>query len=317
MNAQYGLFTNEELLRFEAQRSKHLRGAAKLPWVAVVTLLFTAGFLFVSFVEWEIIYQVFDYLVGENGDSAESWSPGLMACTGLIMMIGFHLHAKNHPDNFSARFVDKATAFLIPVYLIGMGLLTASVLYKDGLSEMVAPEAQAVIGQISQAAENGVIDTLFANVTNPLAVLAFSLGIGSLAIINIFVAHRLLMMITKNLSAMVTAAQKAKEAVQNHKIILHTQADYAALEFEENDLLMRDDNYTALSIAGVVLSVISEALLPHRKWLKDNEYGRPSSRFEAGERVDAKRVTKDVAKIGAITQQDILSALKPSLLEDK
>jgi len=314
MNTQYGLFTNEELLRFEAQRSKHLRGTAKLPWTTVLTLIFAAGFSFVSFIEWEIIYQVFDYLVG---DSAETWSPGLMACTGLIMIIGFHLHAKDNPDNFSVRFVDKAAALLIPVYLVGMGLLVASVLYKDGLSEMIAPEAQIVIGQISQAVENGVIDTIFANVTNPLAVLVSSLGIGGLAIMNIFVAHRLLTMITKNLNEMVTATQKAKETIKDHKIILRTQADYAALEGEENDLLMRDDNYIALSITGIVLAEISQALLPHKQWLKENEYGHPTSRFEAGEPVDAKRVAKDVAKIGAITQQDILSALKPSLLEDQ
>lgn len=314
MNTQDQLFTQEENLRFQFQLRRQLMSTARLPLLITFTALCAVTLGFVAFVEWELIYQVFSYLIG---DLEDSWSPALMACTGIIMVIGFHLLAKERPRNPASRFVGFAVAILIPVYLLGTGLLAAGVIYGDGLASMVKPEAQIVIGQISEAVDNGVIDSFFAHVTNPLAVITFSLGIGSLAIINIFVAHKLLGLVISNVSDIFEKAARAKGALSDYRIIQRTQKEYMDAVLEENELLMRDDNYICLSIAGVVLSEISNALLPHRKWLKEHEYGRPSSRFEAGESVDPKQVAKDVAKIAAISQKDILNALKPYLLEVK
>lgn len=124
-------------------------------------------------------------------------------------------------------------------------------------------------------------------------------------------------MIIKNMDEMISSAQTAKQAIKDHKIILRTQAEFAAQEVEENDLLMRDDNYISLSIAATVLSEIANALLPHRKQLKEHEYASPNSRFQAQEPIDAKRVAKDITRIAAISQKDILNALKPFQLEKK
>lgn len=308
------LFTQQELLRFQFLRGRHLRNTAKLPLNVGFTLLCALTLVFVGFVEWELIYQVFDYLIG---DMEDSWSPALMACTGLIMVIGFHLLAKDRPTNPASLFVRAAVAILIPVYLLGTGLLTAAVIYGDGLASMVAPDAQVVIGQIREAVDNGMIDTFFAHVTNPLAVITFSLGIGSLAIINIFVAHKLLGLVISNVDEMFTKTARAREAMHDFKLIQRAQKDFLDAELAEMELYLRDDNYIRLSIAGTVLNEISAALLPHRKWLKENEYGSPSSQFEVAEPADPKKVARDVAKIAAISQKDIMNALKPNLLEVK
>lgn len=307
-------FTQQEQLRFQYVRKRHLMNTAKLPLTTAFTALFALTLVFVGVVEWELIYQVFDYLIG---DIEDAWSPALMACTGLIMIVGFHLLAKDRPTNLANRFVGAAVAILIPIYMLGTGSLTAAVIYGDGLASMVAPQTQIVIGQIREAVDNGMIDTFFAHVTNPLAVIAFSLGVGSLAIMNIFVAHKLLGIVFSNVNEMFTQAARAREALRDFGLVQKGQKDYLDAEQEEIELYLRDDDYIRLSIAGVVLSEIAAALLPHRKWLKEHEYGRPSSRFEAEEPVDPKQVAKDVAKIAAISQKDILKILKPFTLEDK
>ncbi len=240
-----------------------------------------------------------------------------MGFTAAIMIIGFHVLAKDKPHNVAVRFVEKTVGILIPTYLVGLGLLIASILFGDGLSAMIEADIPIMIGVIPEAIEQGWIDAFFANVTNPLAVLAFSLGIGGLAIVNIFIAHKLLVMITANVDDLFGRLSRAKAAIKDHQIILSAQKTYAALGSEINDLLIWDDNYIRIMIANEVMSTISDALLPHKKKLQDTQYSE-EFRFETPhQKVDTKQIAKDITKIEAIRLQDVMSAMNPKLLEKK
>lgn len=312
MNNLDVLFTTEEIMQFEAALKRSTDAVARVPLLIFKVTLTTLVFVIVCYSEWEIIYRVFDYLAGEQN---EYWSPTLMGFTATTMIIGFHILAKSNPNNLAVRIVDKSVELLIPTYLIGMGLLIASILFGDGLGSMIENDLPIMIGSLPEAIEEGWIDTLFSNVTNPLAVLAFSLGIGGLAIVNIFIAHKLLTIITINMEDIFGRLSRANAAIKDHRAILNAQKEYSALNSEINDLLIIDDNYIRTIITNETMSAITDALLPHKKWLQDSQYFS-ESRFEDSHRkIDPKQVGKDIAKIETIRPQDIMNAMNPKFLE--
>jgi hypothetical protein len=306
------LFSSEEMMRFEAVLKRHIEVAAKVPLLILMTLLAGLALAVVGYSEYEIVYRVFDYLAGDN---SEYWSPTLMGFTAATMIIGFHILAKAKPQNLAVRIVDRSVEILIPTYLIGMGFLIACILFADGLGSMIQIEMPAMIGSLPEAIEQGWVDAIFAHVTNPLAVLAFSLGIGGLAIVNIFIAHKLLTTIAININDIFGRLSRARAAIKDHQAILKAQKEYSALNYEINDLHIMDDNYIRTIITNEVISAISDALLPHKKWLQDSQYST-EFRFEDSHRkVDPKQVAKDIAKIEAIRPQDIMNAMNPKILE--
>ncbi len=308
------LFSIEEMMRFQAVLKGHLEATAKIPLIIFKTILLVTACAIVGYSEWEIIYRVFDYL---GGDHNEYWSPALMGFTAATMIIGFHILAKDKPNNLAVRIVERSVIILIPLYLVGIGLLIASILFGDGLGSLIHTEIPVVIGAIPEIIEQGFIDSVFTNVTNPLAVLAFSLGIGGLAIVNIFIAHKLLSIITTNLDDVFGRLSRAKAAIKDHQTILRTQKQFSELNSELKSMLIWDDTYIRTYIANAVLGVISDALLPHKKWLQDFQYST-EFRFETqNQKADPKQLAKDIAKIEAIRLQDIMNAMNPKLLEKK
>lgn len=306
------LFNTEELIRFQVEQKERVQDAVKIPLLISIILLAVLALAVVAYSEYEIVYRIFDYLAGENH---EYWSPGLMALTAATMIIGFHLLAQSNPHNPAVRIVERSVGILIPIYLIGMGILIASIIFGDGLSSLIQTETPVMIGNLPEVMEQGWIDAFFANVTNPSAVLTFSIGIGGLAIINIFVAHKLLTIISSNINDVFHRLSRAHDANQDYQAILNAQKEYARLSAELHDLLIKDDHYLRMTITNEVIHVIRQALLPHKKWLQIAQYS-PEFRFEDLHRkVDPKQVAKDIAKIEAIRPQDIMDAMNPKLLE--
>lgn len=308
------LFSIEELMRFQAVLKGHLEATAKIPLILFKTLLVIAILGIVGYSEWEIIYRVFEYIAGDHN---EYWSPALMGFTAATMIIGFHILAKDKPNNLAVRIVERSVVILIPLYLAGIGLLIAGILFGDGLGSLINTEIPVVIGSIPEMIEQGFIDAVFAYIANPLAVMAFSLGIGGLAIVNIFIAHKLLSVITCNLDDMFGRLSRAKAAIKDHHIILRTQKQFAEINSDLSDMLIWDDTYIRMIIANEVMNVIAEALLPHKQWLQNVQYSK-EFRFETQtQKVDPKQLAKDIAKIEAIRLQDIMNAMNPKLLEKK
>ena len=309
MDRTEDLFSTQELVQFQAQLKTHVIASAKTTFSIIKTVFQILVLGIVVFVEWEIIYRVFDYLSGEN----DYWSPEIMGLTAAIMIIGFHLMAYNAPHNFAVRFVNRTVQFLIPLYMVGVGLLIASILDVDSMIETNIP---SMIGEIPDVTEANWNDGLFSSLTDPLAVIAFSLGLGGLAIVNIFVAHHLITLISDNIEDITGRLSRAKQAIQDHSTILRTQKCYAVLRNDLADLNMLDDFHIRMHIASEVLSLIAEALLPHKQWLTTQEMGETSP-YAPKEKTDPKQVAGRIKKIEAISSKDILKALSaPKLLEN-
>jgi hypothetical protein len=76
-----------------------------------------------------------------------------------------------------------------------------------------------------------------------------------------------------------------------------------------------DDDYIRAIITNEVLSVISDELAPHKKWLQESQYSIEFRFEDSYRKVDPKQIAKDIAKIEAIRPQDIMNAMNPKLLE--
>lgn len=316
MNHQ--LFRPDELMQCQAVVKRLSLATAKAPLLIFYSAVQAVLLVTVGLFEWEIVYQVFDYLAGEtaSGESAGYWKPGLMALSALSVIVGFHLLAKVKPNNLAVRIVEAAVQVLIVLYLFGVGFLVATTLYADGLGEMVqVPEAWS-LGTLAVPVEQGWLDRVFEQVANPLSVLALALGLGGLAVINIFVAHRLLVLLGGNLADLVGRVSRLRAALKDHAIIRQAQRDYAGLGVKLDELDARDDTGLRLSIASRVIAVIADALLPHKVGLSERAHS-DQSRFEANDPVDPKQLAKDIARIEAISLEDVLAALSPKCLEQK
>jgi hypothetical protein len=310
MNNANTLFTAQDFVLFQMMLKQSLIGAAKVPLIGTLTGLQILVVGLVVYVEYEIIYRVFEFLSGEN----EYWSPGVMGLTAAIMIIGFHIQVKLYPTNFAARFVNGAVQYLVPLYMLGVGLLVASILDVGSLIEMEQP---VTVGNIPEAISSNGIEALFANVTNPLAALTFSLGLGGLAIVNIFVAHHLLSKIWSNIEDLTGRLAQAKQAISDYATIKRTHQQYAACVRERADLLARDDVLTiCMEVACAVLVMRDEALRPHREWQTEQRLCEKSP-FELQETSNPQEVARLIKPIEAISQNDILKALTPQKLLEK
>lgn len=305
------LFTPEEILRFQIKLKKVLSAASAAPLLIVVSTLFGVALLGLGYIEFEIVFRIFDYLDGGN----DYWSPNVMGLTSAIMIVGYHVMAEKHPRNPSVLFVEFVVKILIPCYLAGAGLYIACMLFPE-LMAIGETSFTPMIGEIPDLdGSQSWLDWVFSSVTNPFAVAAFALGIGGLAIVNIFVAHFLLKHITRNIAAVVSCTQAARNAMSDYREIKRAQRDYTQVGLDIGDLALKNESYLTREIASEVLSVIADALMPHKIWLKEHDYKKVKS-FEPETPVDPKQVAKDVANIESISEEQIINAISPKYLED-
>jgi len=313
MKSENSLFAPEELMQFQAIVKHHMNELRNLPLLTMYCVLQIIAFVIIGIIEWEIIYEVFVYISGEDEGY---WAPELMGCTALIMIIGFHLLAKSNPNNLAVRLINAAVQILIPLYLLGVGFLIAAIMYGDGLGSMIETTPEIIFGGLPQEPDQNWIEWAMLHLASPAAILSFSIGIGGLAIVNIFVAHQLLTRIGKNIDEGFQRTSRAREALKDHAIIKRTHREFSEASIELAALSERDDAALRLMIANDVLAIMAEALLPHKLWLKEQELNvKPV--FGSSNEIDPKLVAKEVAKIEAITLAQVLAALNPKLLEKK
>ena len=313
MSQTIELFTPGEQMQHQAMVKQALMRSAKAPLLIGFSIMQIFALAVIGVIEWEIIYEVFFYL---SGDTEGYWAPGLMGCTAGVMIVGFHLLAKAKPENVAVRIVEGAVQILIPIYLAGIGLLIAAILYSIGLGGMVASAPELTFGELPKAIESNWLELVFTDIANPGAVLVFALGIGGIAIINIFVSHRLLLLIGNNLSDIAGRLSRAKEALSDFRIIKRSQKEYSDLSIELDALAANDDAYIRLKIANDVIAVIADALHPHKVWLSKQSLDK-TSRFEEEDRINANQISKEISRIEAISLADVLAALNPKCLEKK
>jgi len=304
------LLDDKTKLRLAAVIDRLKREARQAPFILFVCGLLSLVFLGCTGLEYEVLYRLFDYLAGEDKEDRQ-WSPTLMAFASFSMIVGSHLLAKERPDNIAVRFVTRTTQVLIPFYILGVGLIIAGMIMDSAPGDMGGLD----LGSASEGLSLEWIETLFTSLASPLSTVLFSLGIGGLAIVNLYVAHKLLTHIGNNLFASLERLHNYRAVKADYDLALQCDKNYTQNDFDLGDFEQFDDAFIAQEQSAIVLNVIDESLAPHEDHLKDHQLATDPGQFPASaidRSVDLKQLEKLINKIKAISQEDIIEVMLPA-----
>lgn len=291
--------------------------AKKLYWQCCFDLtlcqFFTILLIGILILEGHILYTLFDGL----GGGGDYWSPGLMSLTAFVIVLGFHLLSHDNPNNIALRFINACSQWIIIFYVIGAGLVLTGLMIGDGLSE-IFDTGSITLSSLDPSNDANGIESAFINLAHPFASILFSLGIGGLAIINIFAAHRLISKIAKKLLPAFSGIKTAKETQAQYKIAMDEEQTYLDDDDKLNDpVWLNIEDHIAQQSASDILATINKALTPHEEYLKEKllspEQEKPIiGDGEANDEVDLKQLEKMIARIRAIDEATILKAISPT-----
>ncbi len=298
-----------------ASVEEHHRKRARLViplmvWVTALAIIQS----FVGYVEYELVYQIFDFVSGEEG----YYSTSIMACTGILMIAGFHIGSTHYPNSFAIRFINTAAMIFIVFYGLGLGLLLMAMLYVDGLAELVESALGALFSPQEQEESMNWLDTVFQDYANPIAVLIFSVAVGGLTIVNMSISHSLLTAIKNSAKSAFERRAHARDAKRHYKTILRCQADYQDITQQRNALEQLHNNALASEIATEAMTTIRGELASHKAVLKQFEFSEEPSRFVWPETTppDPKVLSKSIQAIERITIKDIFKVLNSTTYQE-
>lgn len=302
------MIEHELLLRMESRVREASKNAAWL-WAAyLLTALKALLFALVVALEFELLYRTFLAISGANN---EYWSPALMACTGLTMLCAFHLLAEAKESNLTVALVKRLTPFQIGLYLIGLGLLVAGVIYLDAGSLLLESSANIVIGALPSAnPETHWLATFFEEITNPLALAVFSFGIGGLAIVNLFVAHGLLEGMKAGFAKIHGASPESARLSAERKTVEESCERHRQLSAELNAINLWSHQRTLQEASVQLASLIQDGAAKHRRYIKHRDLQPPPGLITLSDPIDPKLVERELKKIEALDLKTILKTLQ-------
>ena len=276
-------------------------------------MIFAAGTNFlvalgVLIFEFEIMYKLFTQLAGQDD---KYWSPIVLGTSAFIMVAAIHYLAQINANNYVLRLLNKAAGLLIPIYLIGIGLVLASLLFNIGINELLdAGSDSFTYDDLMVDSDSDFITIIMQNLISPLAGGLFSLGIGTLAIINVFVSHHAILRFTDHV-VQIKSNSHTLRLVKNHYRI-YTEAKNRDKELELQIIKLELESRETIidEVAGDVMVTIQEALGPVRNVVNDNQYVNSSFSFLPKSELNAKELEKSIKAIDAITFDTIKKQIK-------
>lgn len=302
------MIDQQDRLRAETRVNEAIKAAQWLWFSYAVLVLLIAPLILVGGSEYELLYRTFEAISGEDN---EYWSPGLMALTGAIMVTAFHLLASKSPDNPALLLIRRLTPWLIGLYLVGLGLLTAGVISLDASGVLLENPTSIVIGDLPSAKpEAHWLTALFENITNPLALALFSFGIGGIAIVNLFVAHGLIEGIKKTLHKIHETKPEAKRLSDELKTVRNNEAQHRELQYDLNEIQLWFPERITHEAALRLSNIITEATAKHERFINAGNFAPESGPLTLRDPVDPKLIERELKKIKALDLKAITKILK-------
>lgn len=301
------IFNQPVQATLETLRQPSLAEAQQLPSIKLA--LVTCALIAVAVVAFEakIIYATFEMTFG---GSDTIWKPWIMAFASFILVLAVHFIGHKNIDHPVIQFVNRAAAILIPVYLIGIGVLIVVTLYNGGLGEMVmSSSADYSLEAMLNPVPESQLDQVMKNTLTPLAGILFSVGIGSLAIVSVFVAHFSLSkveMLVKKYARISQAADLDNRDIQAYQ---EAGAEYEALQAQIDNLIIQDEEAIREALADEVLISINEGLAPTIKLINQSKYQQRPEGLLPPNQINVSALEKAIKPIQAITRQHVLKHL--------
>ena len=270
---------------------------ADLYFLVVWACLFGVALIF--YVEYHMVTSLFGDLVEE---SETAFTPAIMALTAPVMILGFHALASYQPENLAVRFIRSCPKFFIPVYLIGIGLIIAGLIYERGILSLLNEGVELNVASLLEETPPSWTEWFIQTINNPVAALLFSLGIGGLAVVNIFVADFLLHKIKDVLRSRRQIILGASEVLSAHKELIKLVGRYDEIDFKLADLSRLDNGVLAEQQGLKALDVIHDELIhPKRNLLNAEHEQEPLEFFKASSKpTDLKPIRLAIEKIEAV-----------------
>lgn len=262
--------------------------------------------LLVLGIEFELLYRTFSGIAGDNN---EYWSPGLMALTGVIMVSAFHLLARLNHANPALTLIRRLTPWLLGIYLLGLGLLTAGIINLDTGGVLLENPATIVIGGLPGEQSQHWLAWIFEKVTNPLALAMFSFGIGGLAIVNLFVAHELFHGLQKNVNQIQNIKSEADRLQKEYATVKRCAERERELKVELNAITLWSPERVMREAALLLSTLIHDAAAKHRRYIKGRDIAPPPGPLSLNDPIDPKMIERDLKKIEALDLKAILKLL--------
>lgn len=259
-------------------------------------------------IEYELLYRAFQGIAGEQ---QQYWSPALMALTGVIMVTAFHLLDRMAENNPALVLIRRLTPYLIGIYLLGLGLLIAGIINLDASGVLLTNPADLVIGGLPDAEpQRPWITMFFDDVSNPAALGLFSLGIGGLGIVNLFVAHALIHGLRTRFDKLRHLKSEADRLNAERETVRQCCDAYRELSYDLGDLDLWSDQRLIREAALQSSTLIQDAARKHRRFIKSRELAPPPGPLSLIDPVDPRLIERDLKNIEALNLNGITRLLQ-------
>lgn len=299
------LYDPKTWLAMQAKVADSNHDLRQAPMYLVLISACIAGILLISFVEFHMITSLFGDLVEET---ETAFTPAIMALTAPVMILGFHAMASYYPNSLTVRFIRGSPRLFIPLYLLGISLIIGGLIYDRGLLSLLSEGGEIDFPTILEAAPESWTDWFISTISNPVAALLFSLGIGGLAVVNIFVADFLLHKIKEAVKTRHAIIQRAQQIKRDYDIVRACVAAYEQIDFDLADLNRLSDDVLAEEQGISALDAITDELAKPKINLLNAEYEDEQLPFLSGGKkpLDPKPLKAAIAKIEAIDLKTII-----------
>lgn len=275
-----------------------------VPWFVFTAFIKALIFTGVVYLEFEILYRVFEYLSG--GDS-DFFTPEVMGGSSLILIVALHFITAQNANHPSLTFIDRAASALVPVYLLGIGLLAAVIIYSGGVADVLIPDGAWASDGIDT--DSHWLSGLMTSIASPLAAILFSLGIGAMAIINIFVSHKALSGLSEDIQESIGRMTTYRADKRDYLAYLQAENTARQLDDDLNGLVIRDESSLKDEVITDVLLIIDAQLQDKREALNQLVVIKPLKGLpDSG--LDPDMLAKAIKPIEAINRDSILKHLK-------
>ena len=258
--------------------------------------------------EAHVVYATFEFVFGHN---SAIWAPWIMAFASLILVLAVHFMAHKNANHPVIMLLNRLTGVLIPLYLIGIGALIIASLYNGGLGDMLSSSSVDLnLDSLDAPAQGQWLDSFMGEYVTPLAGVLFSFGIGSLAIVSVFVAHHAL---TKAETLLVEAMQlhKAAKADEDDFNSYHAARDeFITIQKQIDDLMINTGDNTGEALADEVLLTIQKALEPTLALINQEKFSQRPKGLTPPSQTNVSALEKAIKPIQSINRADIVKHFK-------
>ncbi|MCY7297387.1 hypothetical protein [Alteromonas sp. a30] len=283
-------------LAAEVQKSRN--ALLPVPFYALSVTLCGLLALGVIAFEFEILYRVFDYLAGEE---STFWTPEVMGFSSLILVVAVHFLAQSNADHRTLLFINRISANLLPIYLLGIGTLLAVIIFNDGVLSLL--QSDTLWDNSAVENENDWLSHFMETIGSPIAAILFSAGIGALAIINIFVSHHAFNGFARHFKQIVIRVGTYRTDKKDMDGYQNAEKHARELKDDLGGLVIRPEAELQNDVATDILLAIDDALKEPRAALAQAEL--MNSPIELPQSLNAEQLKKAMKALDGITRDQI------------